>query len=421
MIRRWALTALLGLAQACAQRPWITEAETGNLANLHRYVEVAAARQQFDQARLEHLAEAVAAREIATADDADAYERILALGPCASALFWPLRRHSLRSSETGAAAALLLLDQDLIDSSQGLRALRGSSNGAWRAVGVRASQSPSLRHDAYGALVDPDPRVRRAGLMTLEGNASLQDGSVLFDVVRLDPEDSLRARALAILGETADIEAMLPVRELWDQMQAALTLAGLQALDSAPLRRTIGPELLSRILQSSDSMTSLVAATLLYRGPRPVPGAVRGRVVRALRHGSSSEQLVALATLGAGDEDAGPEIAQLAREGAPHVRVVALELLVQRNYDVNGSLERLRGIADSREVDAKAAQRALALMGDARSLERLKQHLTARSSMERLDAARVFVRLKQWNAVALALTDDHPEVRLATACDVLAG
>jgi hypothetical protein len=82
--------------------------------------------------------------------------------------------------------------------------------------------------------------------------------------------------------------------------------------------------------------------------------------------------------------------------------------------------ERIETIAASQDVDAFEASRVLALRGDLSSIFRLERRLTAPLAQERIAVVRPLIRLKRWDAVAQALTDDHPAVRLATACNVLA-
>lgn len=420
MSRVVVITSLLALVQACAQRPWMSEAQTGNLPNLRHYVEVASARHRFDEADVRKLAGAVAEREIATADDRGAYDRILQLGPCVSELYWSLHRQTLHRTETGAAANLLLLDWDLLDSTPSLRLLRDATDGAWRAVGIRATQSVSLRGEVHRALLDPDARVRRAAIMTMRADPLPDDGPWLLDVVRLDPESALRAVAVAVLGETGDAQSMLLLLDRWDAMDESLKLAFLQALDAAPMRRTIGVELLSRIMQNDDAMPGVVAASLLYNSHGVSSGLALGKLSTALRSGTMSEQLLVLATLGLREPSLRSEIVNRARDTMPFVRVAALELLINASRDAVNDRKRLSTIALSRDADAGEANRALALLGEKRAIAYIETRLAAAHAADRLAAARLLISIGQWNAVARALTDDHPAVRLATACQVLA-
>lgn len=416
-----AITSFVVLAQACAERPWIAEARTGNLVNLKRYTEVASARHQFDEKGIERLATAVAEREIATANDHDAYQRVLGLRPCVPELYWALRRQSLNRSEASAAANLLLLDSGWLDSDQRLRSFGSDTDGAWRAVAVRASQSQSLRPLVHRALSDPDSRVRYAAIMTIRANPLPGDGGALVEVVRLDPDDSLRTFATATLGETGDQQSMLLVRDLWDTMDESLRLAYLQAMALPEMSKAVGFEILSRTMQLDDAMSGLVAASLLYRSESRFARSALGRLVHSLRSGTSSEQLLALATLGMREAELLPEIMRLTREGVPYVRVVALELLLDSGREVATCRQRLESIATSRDVDADEANRVLAHHGNRSAIERLEKRLNDALASQRIAAARSLVNLKRWDAVALALADDHPAVRLSTACQLLSG
>jgi hypothetical protein len=131
--------------------------------------------------------------------------------------------------------------------------------------------------------------------------------------------------------------------------------------------------------------------------------------------------LLALATLGMREAELLPEITQLARDGVPYVRVAALDLLLNSRRDIATCQQRLERIATSRDADADEANRVLAQHGNALAIERLEKRLNGALASERLAAALMLVNLKLWNAVAIALADDHPGVRLSTACLVLSG
>jgi predicted lipid carrier protein YhbT len=88
---------------------------------------------------------------------------------------------------------------------------------------------------------------------------------------------------------------------------------------------------------------------------------------------------------------------------------------------VEQARHRLQVIAESKDADTLEASRVLAMKGDENSILRVEKRLGAPDSGERIAVARMMLRLKRWGAVARALTDDHPAVRLATACNVLSG
>jgi hypothetical protein len=417
---RWTrITPLLVLVQACSHRPWVSEAHTGTLSKLKRYVEVAADRHQFDRRRTEQLAELVAEREITTSDDREAYDRVLALAPCASRLFSPLLRQSARKTETAAAANITLMNADLMEPSRLLRLHISDADGAWRAVGVRASQRRDDRTVVQAALVDPDARVRHAAITTIRENPLLDDGRVLLDVIRLDPEMALRVFALSALAETGDTQSVLRARELWDAMEEPLRAAYLQALDAPKVRGSIGLELLSRTVQSDDAMAGEIAASLLYQNQARDSKLALARLGHALRAGTSSEQLLALATLRLREADLYPDVERLAREGAPYVRVAALEVLFSAGRDSANCRKRLVDIAGSGQPDASEADRVLAEHLDAQAIGRVEGRLSHPHARQRLAAARLLLKLQRWDAVALALADDHPAVRLSIACSVL--
>ena len=214
MARLLILAAIIALAPSCAPRPWVNVARTGSLTDLQRFVEVAAERRQFNHARTSELAKVVAEREIATATDAEAYDRVVGLGACASELYWPLNRRSKGDDDGAAAATLVLLEAGLRDPDEHALSFAQSTSGAWRAVSVRSTVAPDLRSRVYAALIDSDRRVRQAALRTIEESPMLADGRALVQVARLDPDGSLREAALLTLGELGDLNSLLLVKDL---------------------------------------------------------------------------------------------------------------------------------------------------------------------------------------------------------------
>ncbi len=418
---RWLiLAAIIALAPSCAPRPFIAAARTGSLSDLQRYVEAAADRKQLNQSRTTALAEAVAEREIATASDDRVYERVAALGSCASELYWPLHRRAKGADDAAAAAALVLFETGLLDELPGA-GLRGQSeSGAWRAFATRLAVEPEQRPRVYEALVDPDRRVRLAAIKTIQYNPVSGDGRHLIEVARLDPEGSLRQAALTALGDVGDFESLRLARDFWDNMGEASRLAYVQALNAPLAWKRGGNQLLTRIMESNESLAGAVAASLLYGHRAPSAGFAVTRLLHALREGTLSEKLLALASLPAGDPEVQQAIRDMAKSNDLYLRTAALELILKSPNESVQAVKRLQTIAASKDADAYTAARILAARGDEPSIARVERQLSAPLAAERLGAARLLMKLKRWDAVARALTDDHPAVRLASACDVLA-
>ena len=415
---RWLIIAVsIAFASACAQNPWVASARTGSLGEVQRYVEVAADRNQFDHSRTVELAEVVAEREIESADDPGAYDRLLALGPCVSEVFWSLKHRSKRNDDGAAAASSVLFEGGF---TEGLRDVTTQKeDGAWRAFAVRLAVVREARKFVYAALRDPDVRVRRAAMRAVQQNPMPTDGKELLNVARLDPDSGLREAALTALGENGDMPTLLAAHDYWGDMVESTRLGFVQALN-APRTRTRGGEpLLLRILESNDSLEGAVAASLLFNDATTSRGYARARLLRALRNGSTSERLLALATLPPNDPEARFDIQTLANSNAPYLRTAALELYLKVNVSTELATERLRSIAASKDADAYEAAKILALHGDLNAISRIERQLGVAQSSERLAAARLLLKLKRWAGVARALTDDHPAVRLALACDIV--
>jgi len=415
---RWLiLVAIIAFAPGCAPRPWISAARSGSLTDLQRYVEIAAERKQLNQARTAELAEAVAEREIATASDAMAYERIAGLRSCAADLCWPLRRRAKGADDVAAAASLVLLEAGLLEELPASASLGRTDTGAWRAFAARMAVEPGQRARVYTALVDPDRRVRHAAIEAILSSPVPGDGRNLVEVARLDPDISLRRKALLALGETGEFDSLLEAREFWDSMVEASRLAYLQALNAPLARKRGGDMILTRIMESNDSLEGAVAASLLYR--QRAPGYAASRLLHALHEGSLSEKLLALASLSPSEPDMQREVLSIAQSDSPYLRIAALELTLKAPTEAGKALNRLQAIALSKDADSFEAAKILAMRGDEASIVRVERQLSTPLAAERLAAARLLFKVKRWSAVARALADDHPDVRLATACDVL--
>lgn len=417
MARSLIIAVSIAFCSACAPKPWVAAARTGSLAELQRYVEVGADRNQFDHSRTVDLAEEIAEREIETADDANVFDRILALEPCVSKAFWPLKHRSKRNDDGGAAASIVLFEAGF---TEGLRdAAPQIEDGAWRAYAVRLATTPDKRQFVYVALSDPDARVRRAALRVVQQSPLPTDGKELLKVVRLDPDPALKRTALETLGETGDMTTLVAARDYRDEMVETTRLAFVQALNAPPARRRGGEQLLIGILESNDSLEGEVAASLLFNDATASRGYARARLLSSLRDGSSSERLLALATLPPNDPEVRIEIQKFANGSEPYLRTAALELYLKQNFSAALASEHLQAIAASKDADAYEASSILALHGDANALARVERQLSAAESSERLAAARLLFKRERWSSVARALTDDHPAVRLALACDVI--
>jgi len=415
---RWLIIAVsIAFGSACAPKPWMAAARSGTLREVQRYVEVAADRNQFDHSRAVELAEAVAEREIESADDPGTYDRLLALGACVSDVFWALSHRSRQNDDGAAAASIVLFEAGF---TEGLRDVTTQEeDGAWRAFAVRLAAKSEERQFVYAALRDPDVRVRRAAMVVIRQNPTPTDGKELLNVARLDPDSALKDAALTALGENGDMPMLLAAYDYWGDMAESTQLALVQSLNAPPTRTRGGEPLLMRILESKDSLEGAVAASLLFNDATASRGYARARLLRALRSGSTSGRLLALATLPPNDPEARFDIQTFANSNEPYLRTAALELYLKVNVSTELATERLRLIAASKDADAYEAARILALQGDLSAISRIERQLGAAQSSERLAAARLLLKLKRWAGVARALTDDHPAVRLALACDIM--
>jgi hypothetical protein len=271
----------------------------------------------------------------------------------------------------------------------------------------------------YAALIDPDPRVRRAAIGAITANPVLADGRALAEVALLDPDASLKVASLLALGDIGDLDSLLLVADTWDEMIEPSRLAYLQALHAPASRSRGGVQILTRIMESNESLPGVVAASLLCREPAPSSGYAMSRLLQAMHQGTTSERLVALASLPAGETEVQLEIRKLAVSNSLYLRVAALEAWLKAPELADDARRRLQIIAAGKDADAFEASRVLALNGNESAILRMERRLSAPLAEQRVAAARLLLKAKRWGAVARALTDDHPLVRLTIACSVL--
>src|SRR4051812_37529074 len=183
---RWSVS-LLVLA-SCAQEPPVRTALQGNLAELKR--EILAARQsgKLDNERTVKLAQAVAERELTSAEGRNGALRVRGLRSCERPLRSALEQRAKREDEVAAELTLILAGAHAVDRTALVNQHTRSASGAWRAVASRAAVRPIDTDVRKAFYVDPDERVRRAAFATAREVHDSSELELLLEAARLDPD-----------------------------------------------------------------------------------------------------------------------------------------------------------------------------------------------------------------------------------------
>ncbi|MCH2110216.1 MAG: hypothetical protein MK135_12880, partial [Polyangiaceae bacterium] len=109
-----------------------------------------------------------------------------------------LRRLGETQNEIGAEALLVLAEAGLLNE-RGAKKYLSSSDAVWRSVGATAAAElkPEERQKLY---LDPEERVRRAAIQSIQADPPQEDLLPLFEVARRDPSPLIRSQAFRALA-----------------------------------------------------------------------------------------------------------------------------------------------------------------------------------------------------------------------------
>lgn len=396
---------------------------------------------------------------------------VRALAPCASALAGPLRERAKLRDEVGALAAESLLDAGVADPME-YAANAASEDPAWRAVGARAmtlgddgaapppcelgwnecsrsgaSRAGRAANVRNAALLDGHANVRRAALRAAADAADPRDVPALLDASRRDPDAEARSLAIAALGKTASVEAVLGLADSWphateDERVAivhawaaslkregrALCGAGVETVGCVAFRE------LWRGVEAAVGKPSLVAALELVAstaGETPAHplfvsavGIAFNAIERAIDEGPPALRVVAIeraplnhavlleAVVAAGlSEDSAVAVAALARLAADDTPVSPAERKAAR--------ESLRERAGRDDACAPLAVEALVRMRDASVKPRVFRDASSKDAEDRRAAAAGLARIGATSEALALTTDADATVRAHAICSVL--
>ena len=402
----WLLVVLL--VPACASRGAVRAALHADLPTLKRSIADEASAGRLDRERVVDIAEAVASREVYSERGGQAARRIRLLRGCSEPLLPALEARAERQDEGGAEAALLLLATGARRPERYAERYDGADSGAWRAVSARASTMPQRFTQRRRYFSDPDQRVRRAALeAALEAPGTL-DLEALVDAARLDPDPLARSLAVRGIGAVGGQRATHALYDLWERADEDERLTILEGWRKARTYRAGGREALLKAAEAgallADPSLAATATTLLSR---------------AITDGASDEQVLALAMI-PHEARVVPLFVKATRDADPTVRVAAFERLLAVKEERTRSIEALRTEAKGSGPAAEDARAALAFAGDTVVEPLLVKALASVDPSRRRSAGLGLLALGRYGRAAVLLGDENADVRVATACSILA-
>lgn len=412
------VAGLLGFA-ACTPGGAVGAALYRDLPTLKQEISRAQKAGDLDKREVERLAEAVLAREIASASGPSGVRRVRAVRACAPPVLHVLRTRSDRADDVGAEAMLVRLTQNDVSAEALVKRYRDASSGPWRAVAARASVHPGDVLSRRRQFEDPDERVRRAALEAAGIAPEKTDLPLLLEAFRLDPDPlsrSLAARAAGLIGGE---EAVLGLSDRLARREVPERLAVIDAWAMPASLSAGGDRKLRQVAEGKQGIVSVAAAAALLRSA-PSDGAIIGLLLMALEQGSEQEQQLAIGVLPLADARAVQALEKLSDNENLAVRVFALGRLLGVPAAKARAEKRLRELASKSEPVAVQARSLLAAAGDKSVVPALARDVERGHPSRRQSAALALFRLGEPAKAAPALGDDDPGVRVAVSCGVLA-
>lgn len=416
----WLCLALLG----CGPKPPARTALTGNLAELKRDIQSAQRAGKLDHSAVVDLAQAVAERELTSAEGASGAQRVRALRSCAQPLRSAMQRRARTDDDVAAELTLILLETHAANKTELLHRYARSERGAWRAVAARAADRAIDTDLRKAFFVDPDERVRRAAFGTALEVHDASELEALLDAARVDPDPQSQSLAIRAAGAIGGERAVLALKDIWARADDATRIAIVDAWAARGSFVEGGARELVVAAESGGGLAAVSASYALSRTSGPEAAVAQARLRRYIEGGSDDEKRLALSVTPMSTETEAA-IAKAAKEASPELRVVALARLSSvdaRRSDALRALRELESAKASSESEVRAqseARSALARAGDSSVKPALLKALSDPSVEARSQAARGLTSLGDYSDAAIALADDEASLRSELSCLVL--
>ncbi len=391
----------------------------GDLPTLKQQIGSAAASGKISKSDVVDLAEAVARREVRSAQGDDALRRVLASRACVGAVEPELRERADVPDDAGAEALLVLAEAGKIDARALVAKYEQAPSGALRAVAARGTGSPRYASLRRRYLVDPDERVRAEALRAAADAAAPSDLESVLEAARLDPDPLCRTLAMRAAGRIGGERASIALNDLWANADDTVKVAIVDAWAMPAVLENGGRASLVRVAEQADSLAAVAAASALVRVGGDTASVGRAVLARAIRDGTSEERVAAI-RLAPIDADVLASLDAAAASEDPDVRVAALS----RSLDVparrDGARARLQAMARSKDGAARQARLALAGALDPSVAPLLVGDMSSGGPAARELAALALFRLGKPEKMAPSLADPDPAVRMSVACSLAA-
>lgn len=406
------------LVVACATSGAVESALQADLTTLRQRLAEEKRRGELDQGRVTRIAHAVAAREIHSGTGTAGARRIHSLRACSKPLLDDLDARAERFDEGGAEATLVLLASGRLQRTSLVDEYAEADSGAWRAVAARATTLPEFFTLRRKYFVDPDERVRRAALEAANEAPADLDEPALLEAGRLDPDPMSRSLAVRAVGALGGERAARGLRDLWERADEDVRLAILGAYAMRATYGAGGREALLREAEAGHGITAVAATGELLRVEPGYRETAVALFVRAIGDGDSEERSLAVLYAPLDHPSVVTALKKIG-EGDPLVSVSALEKLATLPKERARALGELRKLAKSSSA-SEQAHAALARSGDASVAAKFRSDLASKDELRREAAGRALVALKDYENAATLLGDGSADVRVATACTILA-
>ncbi len=370
-----------------------------------------------------HLAQAVAEREVISAQGTNGALRVRTLRPCAGPLRSVIEQRAEGEDDVSAELSLILLEMHALDRVAQVNRYAGSTSGGFRAVAARAAVRPIDSDVRKRFFADLDERVRRAAFSAAYDAREPSELLPLLDSARLDPDpqgQSLAARAAGAIGGE---RAVLALKDLWARADDARKIGIVDAWAERASFAAGGARELS-VVADGGGVAAVSAALALSRAGGALAAPANAQLRHALLEGTDDEKRLALNVV---ELDSPNEAALLeaSRTASAELRVVALSRLSTLPRRRDAALRALRALANQTansdaELRARAAATdALAGAGDTSVERALVKDVQSVDLHTRWRAARALTRLGNYADAATALADEDVSLRTDVACAIL--
>lgn len=406
------------LLTACATTGAVESALHGDLGTLRTRLAEERKQGDLDESRVSEIARAVAAREIHSGAGRAGARRIHSLRGCSGPLLGELDARADRLDEGGAEAALILYAAGRLRHAGLVEKYADADSAAWRAVAARAAITAEFFAQRRKYYVDADERVRRAALEAANDAPAALDFDALLEAARLDPDPMARSLAVRGVGRLGGERAARGLRDLWDRAEEDVRLSILGAFASKATFVAGGREALLSKAETARGVTAVAAAGELLRVDPGYRENAVALLVRAVAEGDADERRLAVMLVPL-DHAGAVDALKKTGEADPDVRVAALEKLT------GVPAERARAIAELKKLAkgssaSEQANLALARAGDASVSAKFRGDLASKDELRREAAGRALLSLGDYANAATLLGDGSADVRVATACTILA-